>query len=552
MPARDARASRASIIGLTVILGLAAIYLLHAGRGTSPFFDEWDWITRRRGVSAETLLGPHNGHLSLVPVVMYKVLLQTAGIDHYWVFRTVLVVLHLGCAIVVFRLARARVGDVGAMFAAGFVAVLGAAGDDLLWAFQIGFVVAVLLGLGALLALDRDTRRGDIAAAVLLASSLASASVGAAFAVAVLVEIVLHPRRRERWWVIVAPLVLYALWYLGYGESEVRRENLGVAPVYAAESGSAAAGGVLGLTLAYGRILLVGLAAATGLRVWRADRLGPRLVALALAPPALWVLTALTRAQYHEPAAPRYIYTGAILLVLLTCELLEGQVVPPRIQAVALLGILLAFAAVSNAHIIDTTSGGLRQQAADVRARLGALDLVSVDVDPGLQFSPQNAPQLVAGLALSAERAFGHIGLSAAALAHVPQAQGQAADDVLRAAGALRVAPGAPPTVAAPPPAAMITGGRLRRSGGCVLSRATSSDARVDVIVPDGEAVVVSTTEAAGVLARRFAATFTTQPVAQTAPGGALRVETRADASPVPWHVVVASAGNVKVCRAGA
>lgn len=550
-----ARTTRAATAALALLLLVAGAYLLHAGRGTAPFFDEWDWITQRRGLSADTLLGPHNGHLSVVPVFLYKALLQTAGLDHYWVYRTVLVALHLGCASLVYVLARERVGAQGAVFAAGFVAVLGSAGDDLLWAFQIGFVVAVLFGLAALVALDRDTRRGDVVATIFLGLALGSASVGAAFAVAVLVELAMHPRRRERWWVLAAPLALYALWYLGYGEPQLKRENLGATPVYAAESGSAAAGGILGLTLEYGRVLLVGLTAVVATRLWRAERLTPRLVALATAPAVLWVLTALSRAQFNEPAAPRYIYCGAILLVLLVCELLRGQVVPRR-QATALLAVLLAFAAVSNAATIDATAGGLRMQARDVEARLGALELVGRDqVAADLQISPTNAPQIQAGPALYAERSFGRIGLTEAELVRAPQAQGAAADDVLKRTGALNAAPEAEPpprqATGPAPTSAGVTDGTLRRRGGCLVTRATGPDSRLDVALPDGQALVVTASAPAGVLARRFAQVAPTEPVAEVPAGGSIRIAARADRADVPWRLQVASAGNLRVCRAG-
>ncbi len=546
------RITRATAAALALLLLIVGAYLLHAGRGTVPFFDEWDWITRRRGISGDTLLAPHNGHLSLVPVVLYKLLLQIGGLTEYWLFRLVLTALHLGCAVLVFLLARTRVGAAGALFAAGLVAVLGAAGDDLLWAFQIGFLLGVLFGLGALLALDRDSRRGDLAAAALLALSLGSASVGAAFAIAAAVELATHPRRRERWWTIAAPLALYALWYLGYGEPELKRENLGATPVYAAESGATAAGGILGLTIDYGRIVLAGFAAAVGVRIWRADRVSPRLLALATAPVALWVLTALSRAQFKEPSAPRYIYCGAVLLVLLGCELARGRRVP-HAQAGVLLTLVLTFAAVANAHTIDTTGAFLRAQAQDTRARLGALDLAGGAVDPALSVAPTTAPQIIAGSALYAERSFGRVGLSAAALDAAPPAQGAAADDVLRRSGAITAVP-ADPTARArtggPPVTTGVRGGELRARGTCVLTRSTSTDERLNVTVPDGEAVLVTVADATGVLARRFGPDLPTEPSAEIPAGATVLLQTRADAATDPWQLELASAGNLTVCRA--
>jgi len=529
------RAQRASVAGLLALSLIAMVYLLQAGHDTIAFYDEWDWISRRRGVTADTLLSPHNGHLSLVPVVIYKALLQVAGLTNYWVFRVVLVLAHLACVALVFLLARGRVGTVGAAFAAGFVAVLGAAGDDLLWAFQLGFVLGVACGLGALLALDRGTRRADAAAAVLLALSLACASVGAAFIIAAAVEIALDPRRRERWWVIAAPLALYAAWYLGYGESQIRRDNLGETPVFAAESGAAAAGGVVGLTLEYGRVLLVGLAAVVIGYLSRTEAPASRLVALAVAAPAVWVLTGLSRAQFNEPAAPRYIYTGAVLLVLLVCELARGRRIVRPAQAL-MLGGLLTFAAVANAHTIDKWGGSLRAHADELRARAGALALLGDRVQPELEFAPVVAPQLQARNILSAQKDFGQIGLSPAELRSAPQSQGAAADDVLVRGQALT-------TQAVAPSRAPVT-------GACRRTNPTGPDNRLDVVVPEGDTVRISARAPAGVLARRFAKEFSQTPAAEIPAGGTILVRAGDDAADVPWRLQVASSGRVVVCRA--
>ncbi len=529
-------AERASIAGLLLVSLVAAVYLLRAGHDTMAFYDEWDFIAKRRGLSADSLLAPHNGHLSLIPVALYKLLLQIAGLANYWVFRVVLVVAHVACVWLVFLLARPRVGTVGAAFAGAFVAVLGAAGDDLLWGFQIGFVGGVACGLGALLALDRGTRRGDAAAAVLLGLSLAFASVGAAFVIAATVEIALDSRRRERWWVIGAPLALYAAWYLGYGESQIKRDNIGETPVFAAESGAAAAGGVVGLTLEYGRVLLVGLAAVVVQRLWRSETLTPRLVAVAVAAPAIWILTGLSRAQYNEPAAARYIYTGAVLIVLLVCELARGRSVVRPAQAL-LLGALLTFTAVAGANTIDKWGGSLRNSAAELRVRLGALALVADRVDAGFQPGPTVAPQLYARSITEAQQDFGRIGLTPAQLRRVPQPQGAAADDVLLRARQLRTE--AVAATSTPADAA------------CTRTNPTGPDNRLDVVVPEGGAVRITARARAGVLARRFAREFSQTPIVEVPAGGAVLVRADDDAAAgVPWRLQVASGGRVVVCRA--
>ena len=81
------RSPRAPIVVFAVLAALAAILILLAGRGTIFFFDEWNFVLDRRGWSASTLLDPHEGHLVLVPVLIYKALFGIVGLSPYWPYR---------------------------------------------------------------------------------------------------------------------------------------------------------------------------------------------------------------------------------------------------------------------------------------------------------------------------------------------------------------------------------------------------------------------------------------------------------------------------------
>ena len=70
--------------------------------------------------------------------------------------------------------------------------------QNILWPFQVGWLLSLAAGLGALLALDRGDRRGEAAACALVALSLASSGIGVAIAAGVLVD-VLWRRPRAAW-----------------------------------------------------------------------------------------------------------------------------------------------------------------------------------------------------------------------------------------------------------------------------------------------------------------------------------------------------------------
>src|SRR5438034_326929 len=102
---------------------------------------------------------------------LYAALLNTFGLRAYWPYMAGLLLAHAANVVLLFELVRRRAGDLIAIAAALIMLVLGAGWEDLLWAFQLGWLASMAFGLGAMLALDR--RPG--VAALLLTLSLAGA-----------------------------------------------------------------------------------------------------------------------------------------------------------------------------------------------------------------------------------------------------------------------------------------------------------------------------------------------------------------------------------------
>ena len=135
---------------------------------------------------------------------------------------------------------------------------LGTGWNDVLWPFQTGYLGSLAAGLAALLALDRESRRGDVVAALLLALALASSSLGVPLAAALAVEVLGGRTAGARWWVIAAPVALYALWWAVYGRAGAATlDNLFATPRYVAEAAAGAAGALAGLGIEWGRVLAV-------------------------------------------------------------------------------------------------------------------------------------------------------------------------------------------------------------------------------------------------------------------------------------------------------
>src|SRR5438552_6921112 len=163
-PAHHLRPGRAPVLTwalLAVLMIATAGALWHLGRGTTFFYDEWDFVTRRRAWALDSVLQAHNGHLNLASAMLFKGLFAFVGLRHYGVFRAMVIVSHLVCCGALFAYARRRVGDVAALAGASLLLVAGRAWEDLLWPFQTALILSVAAGIVTLHLLDRRTTRGD-------------------------------------------------------------------------------------------------------------------------------------------------------------------------------------------------------------------------------------------------------------------------------------------------------------------------------------------------------------------------------------------------------
>ncbi len=117
-------------------------------------FDEWSFLLHRRGFSADVFLEPHNEHIVVIPVAIFKFLQEVFGMDSARPFqldgdrrlhRLDLADLRPPAA------ARRRVG--GARLRACRCSCSASADETLLLAFQLSFSLSLSFGLAAILVL---------------------------------------------------------------------------------------------------------------------------------------------------------------------------------------------------------------------------------------------------------------------------------------------------------------------------------------------------------------------------------------------------------------
>jgi hypothetical protein len=385
-----------------------------------------------------------------------------------------------------------------------------------------------------------------VVACVLVALGLASSSVGIPFAAAVLVETVLAPDRKRRLWIGLAPLALYGLWSLEYGDpthtaggrtlEELIRLNAPAVPGYMATAAAGATGAVIGIGVDWGRpLVLIGLA-LIAYRLVRGPA-SPRLYALLAAGAAFWGLTALFRAQLNAPLDSRYLYLGAVLVVLIAVEMLGRVAVTPRLAAVV--AVLVAAAAVANFGPLRSGSVFLQDTSRYVQVELAALELAGPSVDPSFVPDPVRAPDITAGKYFEAVEQYGSPAASPDEIPTREEPERAAADDVLVKALATLGPRGEHGD--GPRPAVEAASGRVSNAGSCA-----SAPSSLEVRLPP-EGLTVSGSLPVEVRLRSFAGGFPASPLG-TVPARATYAVRIAPREGVTWHVRLSGSGSIRAC----
>ena len=555
-------------LALALLLVAGAVVLVIQTRGTTFWADEWNWILTRRSGGIATFLDPHNEHLSLVPVTIYKILLATVGLRHYWPYRAVLIALDLSCALLVFAYARSRIGAYFALLAAALILFLGPGWQDILWPFQIAWLSAIAAGIAALLALDRRDRIGDVAASLLLGVSLASAGPGLAVAAGLVVDVALRRRWRDLW-IVAIPLALYGLWWISYQHTIFNAHALLLVPTFVFDAAAGAVAALAGLTdldvfhstglfLNWGPPLLL-VAVAAGLwRLYRLGRVPSRVWTLLAMPLAFWILTAVGRAYVSVGSLvltstgyeSRYLYVSAVFLVLLGSEVARGQTASLFVRLIA--GVLVAAAVVSNIGTLRQATTLLRTQAQVTQAELGTLNLSRPVVKPNYV-----SDGFIFGIVTAAEwfAAEKQLGTGPAAtpaqIAALPSFAQEAADAQLIKIQQLRLqGVTTSPALGTAPKLDGYQSGSVSVVGPCVRYRpapftpATATNG-LGVVMP-ATGLLVTGGGPATVGVRRFSTHFF--PLGTVSAGARATLHVAADLAPQPWHVQLTGQGPLTAC----
>ncbi len=398
--ARRVGETRVAYAVLAIAYVIAAAMILCWSRGESFVNDEWNYLVVFRGWNLELLLTPQNGHLILFPLMLYKALFGTVGASSHFPYQVTTVVLHLIVATIFFVLVRRRLPLAAAVGLTLLVVFFGAGWDTLMGAYEIPNLSGMAAGLGMLLALQRRTRGGDIAACILLVLCLGSFSVGIAFALGALISLLLGGRTEwRRLWVVLIPGLAYAAWFIWarkFGQGDITIESISsvfsgsadqVAAIAASITGlfrvpgSVGLPSVLELRSDWGYPLAVVLVALVALHVRRAPRsiYFWTLVAILL---LYLALVAFGLSPARTPFASRYVYMGGIISLLLVAEL--GREIKWTTVTGLLAVVILGLSLMANASTLRAGARLFQAEGETNRATLGALEIARDKVDRGL------------------------------------------------------------------------------------------------------------------------------------------------------------------------
>jgi hypothetical protein len=529
-------------------MAAAAAVLLTYAAGLTYFQDSWEFLMHRRDPSVAAFLNPHNEHIVLIPVAIEQIVLRLFGMDSPRPEFVLLTALLLATAALVFVYVRRRLGPWPALFAATLLLFLGPAWQDLLWPFQVGFVGSACFGLAALLALDNHSRRWDLAACAFLVVAVGFSSLGIPFVVGAAVDV--FQKRRllglRRLFVPAVPLLLYGVWWLGWGhqaESHLSLHHVLVSPRYVTEGFSSSLDSLLALaTIAdeavgrsqFGLPLLALLVALVIYGQISRPGVSPRLWPVLAAAAAFWFLAAFNEIPGREPYSSRYLYVGALFLILIGAELLWRV----RFRREALLAAGLLTLAIVGFNLVPLREGRdfFRSQTTLTRSDLAAIEIARRTVDPGFGLAPEIAGtpflnEITAGEYLNAASRYGSPAYSPGELEAAGADGRRQADLVLAYALPLTIEP----------TRAGAAGGSCTRVGAAARRPLRLRPGTTIVRVPPGGE--------AAIRIRRYATAGYPLADEAVAGGSSTELDVPADAARRPWSLLVEAEQGAEVCR---
>lgn len=399
-----------STLALGCAIVASALLTLYLMRGLTPLVDEWGYLYAYRSWSLETLLTPHNGHLMLLSLLLYKGMFSLFGLESQVPYLLVNIAFSAAVAALLFSLIRAAIGDLLALAAAVLILFYGAGADVILPTFAYPNLFGLATGLAALLVLRRGDREGDVGACVLLTISILAYSLGIVFAAGAVAALALRPRggRLRSWWVVAIPLLIYAAWAIWatkFHQQHLYVHNLKIIGSAIADQASAVMAGLTGLyttpngpkppeniipiRTTWGPVLVGGLAVLAYWRLRRSPRISNEAIVAIVVLFVYFFLVGISLNQFRNTFDTRFVYVGSVFVLLVVAELVAPY--RPARGGLIAIGVVFVFSICANLAELGDVAQNFRAQSSAIRAKLTAValagraaeDSVAIEDPPG-------------------------------------------------------------------------------------------------------------------------------------------------------------------------
>ncbi len=369
---------------------------------TAWFFgDEWSYIVDRRAAWSEGRYGdalflPHNEHWTTLPIIAFSALFKVFALKTYLPYLGLLVALH-GVTVMALHslLRRIGVGRVASIAGASLFALFGAGAENLSWAFQIGFVGSIALGLLHLIVVDRpETLRSLLTGSLLGLVNVMTSGLAIPMLIAVVAALAFQRRYRAMAIHVGPAAVAYITWYVTYGH---KRTPSTIKPEFWASYVERGVFATLEETthLRQGGAVLAVLLLIAAVRWWPNRAESSVALGLLVGMVSMFAVFAIGRSSFgaDQAASSRYLYgSGALAigpLILMTCTLIRDQ----RLRKWMLSGAF-ALAIAGNASAINLFAIGRLDAVHASKARILAtarrpdLGQLTTDIVPDPDFTP--------------------------------------------------------------------------------------------------------------------------------------------------------------------
>lgn len=436
---------------LVLIGGMLVSTLVVLLFGRTAFFtvDEHSWISESANFGLGQAFTPYVGHLLAIPKAIYWLVLETVGLRSYVLFQLLTLASLFLMAGLMFTWLRKRVPPFVALAPTLVILIFPVDHLHYLTGNGVAIALALAFGLGAMLAWDRSSPRGDLVAFGLLILGLLTYTIAVPFAIGLLI-VALITKQWRRIWVGLLPLALYAVWRLVAISSDVEQieggpdwDNLLLLPAWSFQS----IGAILAALTGFGFDFSI---PEGGPALEQGSTLGPALATSALLAlgwwfwrirkpdPGFWltgsILIALFASQVlvwgtldaRDPGAPRYLLPGAVVVSLVVAAALRD--VEWKRAPFLTLWVIAASSLLVSIGIMTNNTSWLETVERATRAEVTAIKLVEASRKESLTPDQQPRERVRPEFSFVESEKYGDLGFRDEAIAAEPEWVGNRID----------------------------------------------------------------------------------------------------------------------------